>query len=50
MPYVIEKVEKGFKVCKADKSKCFSKKPLTKEKAIAQKKAIIINEKKKYKI
>jgi hypothetical protein len=44
MPYKIEKVDKGYKVCKIDDSKCFSKKPLTFEKAQKQLKAIEINE------
>ena len=46
MPYKIVKSKNGFKVCKADMSKCFSKKPLTKETATKQMKAIIINENK----
>jgi hypothetical protein len=47
MPYIIKKFNKGFKVCKMDDSqKCFSKKPLTQEKAKKQKKAIEISENK----
>lgn len=42
MPYHIKKTKEGFKVCKKDNSKCFSKKPMTKIKAIKQMKAIII--------
>ena len=49
MPYTIKKVPGGFKVCKAnDKTKCFSKKPLTKETAKKQMKAIIMSELNKY--
>lgn len=44
MPYKIEKVDNGYKVCKIDDSQCFSKKPLTFEKAQKQLKAIEINE------
>ncbi len=47
MPYVIKKVNKGYKVCKKDNTKCFSKKPLTKTKAIKQMKAIGIKSKNK---
>jgi hypothetical protein len=43
MPYSIRKVGKGYKVCKKDGSKCFSKKPLPHERAIAQLKAIEVN-------
>jgi hypothetical protein len=47
MPYIIKKVKNGFKVCKvSDLSKCFSKKPLTEEKAKKQLNAIEINENK----
>ena len=47
MPYSIIKINNGFKVCKNDnKNKCFSKKPLTKDMATKQMKAIIINENK----
>lgn len=45
MPYIIKKVDDGFKVCKKDEpTKCFSKKPLTKKKATKQMKAIQISE------
>ena len=44
MPYEIIKVDGGFKVCKKDKSKCFSKKPIPKKRAIKQLKAIQISE------
>ena len=40
MPYKIKKTKKGYKVCKKVGGKCFSKKPLSKEKAKAQLKAI----------
>jgi len=47
MPYQLKKTQGGFKVCKKTKpTKCFSKKPLTKSKAIRQMKAIIISENK----
>lgn len=47
MPYIIKKIDEGFKVCKKnDLNKCFSKKVLTLEKAKRQKKAIEINENK----
>lgn len=42
MPYKIRKKGSGYKVCKTT-GKCFSKKPLTKRKAIAQRAAIQIN-------
>jgi DNA adenine methylase len=45
MPYTIRKVRKGYKVCKKDEpSKCFSKKPLSEERAKKQKIAIILSE------
>jgi hypothetical protein len=51
MPYVVKAVKGGFKVCKKDEpSKCFSKKPLTKAKAIKQEKAIILSELRRKKI
>ena len=46
MPYKIKKSGKGYKVCKKTGSKCFSKKPLSKEKAKAQMRAIYANESK----
>lgn len=46
MPYKIYSYGKGkFKVCKPGKTKCFSKKGLTKEKAQAQQKALYASEK-----
>lgn len=50
MPYIIkevvEKGKTGYKVCKkATPKKCFSKAPLTKEKATKQRTAIILSEK-----
>lgn len=42
MPYKIRKKGSGFKVCKTT-GKCFSKKPLSKKRAIAQRAAIQIN-------
>lgn len=44
MPYKLKKFGKGYKVCKKTGSKCFSKKPLPKKRAIAQMAAIRINE------
>jgi len=50
MPYVLKSVDDGYKVCKkSDTSECFSKKPLSKEKARKQEVAIIMSEKKKMK-
>lgn len=46
MPYKIIKVKDGYKVAlKSDEKKTFSKKPLSKDTAIKQMKAIIISEK-----
>jgi hypothetical protein len=42
MPYKIRKKGSGYKVCKTT-GKCFSKKPLSKKGAIAQRAAIQIN-------
>lgn len=42
MPYKIEKVGKGYKVC--DTEKCFSKKPLPLKTARAQRVAIAMSE------
>jgi hypothetical protein len=42
MPYKIRKKGSGYKVCKTT-GKCFSKKPLSKKTAIAQRAAIQIN-------
>lgn len=48
MPYDIEKVSRdGYKVCKPDSTKCFSKKPLTLEKAKKQQAALYASEQKK---
>lgn len=45
MPYIIKPVNNGYKVCKKDEpDKCFSNKPLPKETAIKQEKAIILSE------
>lgn len=45
MPYILRKIKDGYKVCKKDEpTKCFSKKPLTKEKAKRQMRAIYANE------
>ena len=43
MPYKIKKTGKGYKVGKKDSSKTFSKKPMSKEKAKAQMRAIYAN-------
>ena len=48
MPYKIKKTGSGYKVCKKTRSKCFSKKPLSKKKARAQLAAIQINSSKNY--
>lgn len=45
MPYKIEKVEGGFKVC--DSARCFSNKPMSKKKAIKQRIAIALSEQRK---
>lgn len=45
MAYIIKKVSYGFKVCKKDEpSVCFSKKPLTKKRAMKQRTAINLSE------
>ena len=44
MPYNLKKYKSGYKVCKKNSSKCFSKKPLTKQKAENQMKALYANE------
>jgi hypothetical protein len=43
MPYKLKKFKKGYKVCKSS-GKCFSKKPLPRKRAEAQRKAIYANE------
>ena len=43
MPYKIQKIDNGYKVCKKDDNKCFSNEPLTFEKAQKQLKAIGMN-------
>jgi len=45
MPYTIERKGNGFVVC--DAKRCFSKKPLSKEKARAQRIAIALSESRK---
>lgn len=40
MPYEIRKFPDGYKVCKKEEDKCFSKDPLSFKKAVAQRKAI----------
>lgn len=44
MPYKIYKKGTGYKACKKGGEKCFSKKPLTKEKATSQMKALYASE------
>ena len=44
MPYTVRKVGRKFKACKKGTSKCFSKRGLSKKRAIAQMVAIKINE------
>jgi hypothetical protein len=43
MPYKIKKSGSGYKVCKKKGGKCFSKKKLSKSKAKAQMRAILVN-------
>lgn len=40
MPYIIKEFEEGYKVCKKDGKKCFSKDPIPLKRAIKQRKAI----------
>jgi len=47
MPYTVKKDKGGFKACKKDGKKCFSKKPLTKKQAVKQIGAIASKEKRK---
>ncbi len=42
MPYSLKKKDEGYKVCKPS-GKCFSKKPMTRKKALKQLAAIKIN-------
>lgn len=44
MPYKIRKVKGGYKVCKKNENKCFSKKPMKKSEAKKQMRAIQANE------
>ena len=44
MPYEIKKQKTGYKVCKKNEDKCFSKKPIPKINAIKQKYAIELHE------
>jgi hypothetical protein len=44
MPYNLTKYKTGYRICKKNSSKCFSKKPLTKENAKSQMKALYANE------
>lgn len=45
MPYKIEKMEGGWKVC--DSNRCFSKKPMSKKNANKQRVAIALSEQRK---
>lgn len=48
MPYdIVKQGREGYKVCKPDSTKCFSKKPLTMERAKAQQRALYASEAKK---
>lgn len=48
MPYILKPIKGKFKLClKSNPSICFSKKPITKEKAIKQRQAIAISEHKR---
>jgi hypothetical protein len=44
MPYELRQVNRGWKVCKVEEEKCFSKKPLSKETATKQRIAILLSE------
>ena len=44
MPYVVLKKGSGYKVCKKNSNKCFSKSPLSKSQAVKQQKALYANE------
>lgn len=44
MPYKVYKKGSGYKACKKDGKKCYSKKPLSKEKAQSQMKALYASE------
>ena len=51
MPYILRKFKNGYKVCLVeDTTRCFSKKPIPKARAIKQMKAIGMNEFNKNKI
>lgn len=43
MPYKLKKIGSGYKVCKKNSTKCFSKKPLPRERALKQLAALHIN-------
>ena len=47
MPYVIRRFKDGFKVCKRDDNKCFSKEEIPLSRAKLQLKAIGLNSHKK---
>jgi len=47
MPYKVVAMKHGSKVCKPDMSKCFSKHPMSHEKAMKQMKALYIHTKDK---
>lgn len=49
MPYKIEKVSGGFKVCSDINGQCLSKKPMTKKKATKQRIAVALSESRKTK-
>lgn len=50
MPYIIAKEGDGYKVCKKQEpKKCFSNKPLPKERAMKQRVAIIISQQRRKK-
>lgn len=43
MPYKLKKIGSGYKVCKKNSTKCFSKKPLPRKRALKQLAALHIN-------
>lgn len=43
MPYKLKKTGSGYKVCKKNSTKCYSKKPLPRKRALKQLAALHIN-------
>jgi hypothetical protein len=48
MPYKLKKIGSGYKVCKKNSTKCFSKKSLPKKRALKQLAALHINTKESF--